>query len=585
VLPPDIECEDRPQGELFGQNTVVFRTKEHDYVFPLSMKDRERIDRFTNLVMDGLRGKMDTSRFRRLLTGQMTLTADDIDHLAVIYGKIKQLDDEKRDGIWAHYIKNAFAPVYVGRFDFVVGNPPWIRWGYLAEEYRGLTLNLWKSYGLFSLRGHETRLGAGEKDFSMLFTYACADRYLNDGGTLGFVITLEVFKSKGAGEGFRRFRIGEEGAELKLTGMEDMVQLQPFAGAANKTSIFTMKKGKPTGYPLPVVEWRRKPGVGKIPPDWPLEKVLEQTERVKMQAIPVDPDRPVSSWQTARSGGLALSEKLKGTNFYTARLGARVEPYGVFWLNVREVRPDGKLVVENQYDRGKRKIQKVSNAIEPDLVFPAVSGGDIVRFGIKTPFYLLISQDPQKREPYREEWMLEHAPLTYAYLKQFEKVLLTRGSNIVRQFAERTEFYAMFGIGDYTFSRYRVVWKRMASRMAAVVLGNYKTDFGSKPIVATDTTSLMTAKSADEAHYLCAILNSRIIDEFIKSFSSGGRGFGAPSVVKNIAIPRYDEGRKTHRRLAELSRLAHGEVEHGRDISGVEEKINATVEELWNLKH
>jgi hypothetical protein len=211
-------------------------------------------------------------------------------------------------------------------------------------------------------------------------------------------------------------------------------------------------------------------------------------------------------------------------------------------------------------------------------------GGDVVRFGIKPPFYVLVSQDPAKRAPYSEDWMLERVPLTYAYLKQFEKILRSRGSNVVRQFAERTEFYAMYGIGDYTFARYRVVWKRMAARMAATVLTTWKTPFGSKTVVATDTTSLITAKSAEEAHYLCAILNSRPVDAFIRSFSSGGRGFGAPSVVKNLAIPRFDERQKSHRRLAELSRRAHAAVDRGHGIADIDEELNAAAEELWNSR-
>jgi hypothetical protein len=585
VLPPDREPEDDEcQPEMFGADTVVFRTHEHDYVFPLSMKNKERIDQFTGLVMIGLRGKMDSAQFQRLLAGKMPLPGNDAERLVAIYAKIKQLDDEKRDGIWAHYIKNAFAPVYVGQFDFVVGNPPWIRWGYLAADYRRLTLKLWHSYGLFSLKGHETRLGAGEKDFSMLFTYACADRYLKDGGVLGFVITQEVFKSKGAGEGFRRFRLGEKGPDLKVLTMEDMVHLQPFPGAANKTATFTLKKGAATRYPVDVVEWRRKPGIGRIQPEWPMEDVLAKTTRAKLQAIPVDPKRAVSSWQTAKCADLELSARLKGKNPYAARLGARVEPYGVFWLNLKEVRPDGLLVIENQHDRGKRRVEKTSCAIEPDLVFPAVSGGEITRFGITQPFYVLVSQDPARRAPYPEDWMLEHTPLTFGYLKQFEKVLRSRGSNIVRQFAEKTEFYAMFGIGSYTFARHRVAWKRMASRMAAVVLDGWKTPFGRKTLIATDTTSLFTAKTADEADYLCAILNSKTVDDFIRSFSSGGRGFGAPSVVKDLAIPRYDEGKRLHGRLARLSREAHAAVERNREIVDIEAQIDAAVEELWNMK-
>src|SRR3989344_2278882 len=125
------------------------------------------------------------------------------------YQEILDLEKQNKNGIWARFLKNAFAPMVADKFDYVIGNPPWIRWGYLSEEYRQATLPLWKNYGLFSLKGHAARLGGGEKDFSMLFTYAASDYYLNIEGKLGFLITQEVFKSKGEGEGFRRFQLGE----------------------------------------------------------------------------------------------------------------------------------------------------------------------------------------------------------------------------------------------------------------------------------------------------------------------------------------------------------------------------------------
>jgi SAM-dependent methyltransferase len=582
VLPP--EPEHGSETPLFKPDTVVFATHEGNYVFPTSMKQKRHIDTFTAEVMISLRNKSAPDAFRDSLARKLGLNKKEAEHVKEAYRKIKQLDDEGRDGIWAHYIKNAFAPAYMGEFDFVVGNPPWIRWGYLSDEYRKRTLPLWHKYGLFSLKGHQTRLGAGEKDFSMLFTYACADRYLKKGGTLGFVITQEVFKSKGAGEGFRRLQLGEDGEHLCVTHMEDMVHLKPFH-AANKTAIFTMKKGRKTRYPVSVTEWTRKRGIGRIPPDWPLEQVRKATTRKRLKAIPVDEDSPVSSWQTATAAMLKASKRLKGANPYKAHLGARAEPYGVFWLRFKELRPDGLIVVENQHDRGKRKIPHVENAIEPDLVYAAVSGGDIQRFGIKNSFPVLISQDPAKRIPYSEDWMTEHAPHTLAYLNQFRDILLSRGSNIVRELAERTEFYAMYGIGEYTVARYRVAWKRMASRMSAVVLSTVETPFGRKKVISTDTTSFFVAKTQAEAHYLCAIMNSELVNEHIGSFSSAGRGFGAPSVMKGLAIPEYDRYNELHKRLSLLSKKAHQRVVGDEDVDDIEADINKAVPRLWNIKN
>lgn len=593
VVPPERRVE--RQSSIFDEDAVVFRAGEHDYLFPLSIQRKEHIDRFCSLVIDSLRSKSGLQSFGRKLSKAMSLPQEDVARLAEVYGYIKRLDDENRDGIWAHYIKNAFAPVYVGKFDYVVGNPPWIRWGFLSEEYRSRTLKFWHDYGLFSLKGHETRLGAGEKDFSMLFTYACADRYLNDGGTLAFVITGEVFKSKGAGEGFRRFQIGDKGAELKVMWMEDMIDLQPFQ-ASNKTTIFALKRGRATKYPVPVTEWTRKSGVGRIAPESHLERVLESTNRRTLQAIPIDSSKRVSSWQTASIAEHKNLEPLNGANPYAALLGARVEPYGIFWLNLIERRPDGMLVVENQHDRGKKEIKRVHAAMEADLIYPAVAGGNLTPYGISSFFYVIVAQDPNTRRGYDEEWMSSNLPLTYGYLMQFKKELTQRaayqkyfhrevkkGGQVVERIATGP-FYSMYNISDQTFKPYRVAWKRMAQRMEAAVIGKVATPFGRKEVVSTDTTSFMVAASGDEAHYLCAILNSDLVNKFIGSFSAGGRGFGAPSVMQNLRVPKFDKSNGIHNELADLSREAHGRVEHNKLIDDLDAKVNSAVRALWNIR-
>ncbi|GFP24637.1 hypothetical protein HKBW3S25_00075 [Candidatus Hakubella thermalkaliphila] len=428
------------------------------------------------------------------------------------YTEILELEKEGKNGIWARFLKNAFAPMTAGKFDFVVGNPPWIRWGYLSQEYRKATLPLWQNYGLFSLKGHAARLGGGEKDFSMLFTYAACDYYVREGSKLGFLITQEVFKSKGAGEGFRRFRLGETGKPLKVLKAHDLVTVQPFEGAANKTAAIILKKAKETVYPVPYTVWQRRKGIGKVPTDATLEEALPLLQKKKLLAQPIG--TPTGSWQTISEGEKRLAT-IEGENAYQARRGASTEPYGVFWLEIRQVLSNGNLIVRNLVERGKRNIQEVEEAIESDLVFPAVSGADIERWGATPKIYVLMTQDPQKSEPYPEYQVKSEWPRTYGYLTRFKDVLLSRGSKTVRQFAERTTFYAMFGIGPYTVARYKVVWKRMANDLVAAVISQYKTPFGYKTVIPTDTTSLFATVIG-----ATAFLRKRAQIPFLPSFSS-----------------------------------------------------------------
>jgi hypothetical protein len=498
------------------------------------------------------------------------------------YRQVLALEKEKKNGIWARFLKNAFAPMVADKFDYVVGNPPWIRWGYLAQAYREATLPLWTGYGLFSLKGAATRLGGGEKDFSMLFAYAAIDFYVAPKGKLAFLITQEVFKSKGAGEGFRRFRLGD-GAPFRITKAHDLVAVHPFEGAANKTALIVARKGEATRYPVPYTVWTRKKGVGRIPTDASLTEAKPLLERKRLLAQPMG--KPTGSWQTLSRTQKNLAA-IQGENAYQARLGARVEPYGVFCVEVKEVITREHAIVRNLVETGKRSIEPVEELVETELLFPALRGSDVERWQCKPAIHVLVAQEPEKSRPYPRDTMMERWPRTYGYLTRFKDILLSRGSKTVRQFAERTEFYAMFGIGPYTVARYKVVWKRMASDLVAAVASQTKTPYGFKTIIPTDTTSLIATEDEAEAHYLCAILNSTPVRQFIKTYSSAGRGFGAPSVMEHVGISRFDTHNKLHRALAELSQALHDAKQKDElmKIDPLEQRVDHAVMRLFGIR-
>ncbi|MGC8957639.1 MAG: Eco57I restriction-modification methylase domain-containing protein [Candidatus Kapaibacteriota bacterium] len=497
------------------------------------------------------------------------------------YKQILELEKQNKNGIWARFLKNAFAPMFAGKFDFVVGNPPWIRWGYLSKEYREATLNLWKEYGLFSLKGYAARLGGGEKDFSMLFTYASADYYLKVGGKLGFLITQEVFKSKGAGEGFRRFQLGD-GKYLKVLKAHDLVSIQPFEGAANKTAAIILKKGEKTEYPLPYFVWTKKKGVGKIATDKLLDEVLPLLRKKKYNAQPIG--NLTGSWQTFSIGQEDLSG-IEGRNYYRAKQGADPQPYGVFLLRVKSKLSDGSLLIENLPQSGKFRVAVVEERIEPDLIYPALRGSDIEKWKASPEIFILMAQDPQKREPYPESQMKNNWPKTFSYLIKFIDVLLARSSKSIRDLMNRTAFYAMFGIGPYTTSPYKVVWKFMSNDIVAAVISQHKTELGYKTVIPIKTVAMFSVNFESEAHYLCAIINSKPVRDFIKSFSSAGRGFGTPSVMEHIGIPKFDPQNPLHQKLSEISKKCHQLKAEGKDeeIEKLEKENDRLVAQLFGI--
>jgi hypothetical protein len=97
----------------------------------------------------------------------------------------------------------------------------------------------------------------------------------------------------------------------------------------------------------------------------------------------------------------------------------------------------------------------------------------------------------------------------------------------------------------------------MNSDLPAAVATQIKTPIGYKPVISTDTAALIATDNETEAHYICALLNSKFVRAFIKTYSTAGRGAAAPSVMKNVGIPKFDPKNKTHAALAALSQRLH----------------------------
>jgi len=454
------------------------------------------------------------------------------------------------------------------RFDVVVGNPPWIAWDNLPADYREATKPLWEHYGLFSLSGNEARHGGGKKDLSMLMLYAVADRYLKSGGRLGFVITQTIFQTKGAGDGFRRFRLGSQGEWLKAQRVDDLAALRPFDDAANWTSTVVIEKGRPTQYPVPYFKWRAV-------------KESDQPEKIVLTpffARPIYAARPQSPWFLLPQGSSVKMEDLIGPSDYRAHLGANTGgANGVYWLELLD-RADGGVRVRNIPQKGKTDLDVVEAIVEPDLLYPLLRWRDIARYAARPNLYLLLAQDCATRTGIDEALMREKYPRTLKYLRHFEQCLTGRAA--YRRYQKGRPFYSMYNVGPYTTAPIKVVWRRMDRRMnAAVVTPVDDPLLGLRPVIPQETCVLVACQSLAEAHYLCATLNSSLVNYLVQAHSvRGGKGFGTPNMLEYLNLRRFDPLNAVHKELANCSEAAHREVS-----PDIENRIDHLVAELYGF--
>ena len=509
----------------------------------------------------------------------LTITATDA-HID-LYEELVKLDKANKNGIWARIIKNNFAPLFVGRVDYVAGNPPWVNWENLPAEYRQATAPFWLKYNLFRHTGYKAKLGGAKDDISILMTYSAHDCYLKDGGSLGFVITQTVFKTKGGGDGFRSFEYGEGKTRRFFSHMSvhDLSDIQPFEGATNRTATFVVHKTL-TGfeYPVPYVLWK-KTSLGDISQDDSLEHVMTATSRTILAAQPIDPKDRRSPWLTAPAGSIAAIEKVAGKSYYSAHAGCCTWLNGVYWLQLIK-KQGASLLVENLNNIGKIKVEHVKAAIEPELVYPLLRGRDVSRWHAEPSAYIIMANRTDKLAAITESEMKRNHPRTYDYLKIFEKQLRSR-SGYRQYFNPSDPFYSIYNVGPYTMSTWKVMWPEVGNTVRAGVCGPCRID-SEKPAIPDHTIIAVSCTTRDEAHYVCALLNS-------SPAQCAASGYivlhPSPHIMEHIGIPKFVAKSDVHRRLAELSEACHATVGKDKDtqLGALEAKIDRCAAKVWEI--
>ena len=145
--------------------------------------------------------------------------------------------------------------------------------------------------------------------------------------------------------------------------------------------------------------------------------------------------------------------------------------------------------------------------LEDDFVYPMLKSSDIANGNLEPRRWMLVTQKNVKEDTSKIAGI---APKTWKYLISHAELLDKRGSSIYKKRAR----FAMFGIGDYSFSPWKVAISGFYKKLEFNTVGSYENN----PIVLDDTCYFLPFETEDEAADVCQLLNSSVAQEFFKSF-------------------------------------------------------------------
>lgn len=562
--------------------TYIIRTYVGEFQIPKSIVEKGLLGRLLETIDRYVRIRYRVDDFEQVVKGELKLDEVELQLTRNLYKTFLKLEEEGKNHVWASIIKNAFAPLTIisshGKFDYVVGNPPWINWESLPKEYRDASKPLWLSYNLIP-KGRGRGLGKVNKDIAMLFVASSVSRYLAEKGVLGFLVPFTTFKTQ-AGKGFRSFLTNR----CKVFKIHDLVELTPFEGAINRTSMLHLSKGK-TEFPIECETWTRtKP----IDFEASLEEVEKVTATYDMVMEPIGGvNKTDSSWILLRRGASEAVYNVVGTSTYEAHVGVYAALNGVYWVDVLSKHPNG-ILIRNLPEMGRKKIEQIDTVVEPELVYPMLRGRDVKRWSTKPSTYIVVPHNPQNGQPLSMTKMKTKHPGTFSFLQSFEQQLKARA--IQRLWGKGKPFYSMYDIGSYSFAPYKLVWKEIAGKIAgkgmfsAAVCGTEPDELlGTKRVIPDHKLMFVPFENESEAHYVAAVLNSSPARLVVAGYTI--ETAISTHVVKNVKVPNYKPNNPVHKQLSQLSKEAHRLVTEGKveQLRKVEEEIDTQVAKLYGL--
>jgi hypothetical protein len=465
---------------------------------------------------------------------------------------------------WDPYDQNASAPFFDAEwmfgvtegFDVVIGNPPYVRIQTLNDTAPDLVRYL---------KDHYAAARKGNYDLYVVFVEAGL-KLLSEGGELAYILPHKFFNAQ-YGQPLRQLL--SDGRHLRhVVHFGDQ---QIFPGATNYVCLLFLSKAG-----VDQCRWVRVDNL----PEW------LATLRAPEASLPASRLTP-SEWSFAVGKAADLFEKLQGMPVKLRQVANRMFQ-GV-------ITSADTVFLFKEYTGLQNKVASVSSTesgktvnIESAVLKRVVRSGHIGRYRAEVTAVLLFPYEVKNNEArlFTPAEMQRDFPLAWAYLREHKRLLENR---------ERGSFKD----GQwYRFGRSQNLgmWEQPKLLVPYMIteLGAYPDEMQHLYFVNVTTGGygITTLNKRVSLRYLCALLNSRLLDFFLKRVSTnfhGGYFAANKQFIEQLPIRQIDFGdageQAEHDSLVALVEriLAAKRADPAADTSAWEREIDERVYRLYGL--
>lgn len=513
---------------------------------------------------------------RKKLKGH-SLNKQIIESFYKVYTGLKNVKEKGRDSIWKFIVQNLYKPYFLaGKFDYVIGNPPWFTYSSVKnEEYQELLNTVADIYDVKP----KSIKNFPNLEIAAIFLSYCNSYFLKDNGSLAFVLPRSFFSAdhhdntrSGKAKGFQ------------ISSIWDLNDVKPLFRVPSCV-LFTNNNIKQKSFPPKGVVG--KSFIGTLP----IQNCNYQTSIGSLTET-------IDTWYLRKQGkSSAFSSKKskvqsKSNPYKTLfKRGAEITPRSFYFIDVNQDIPtdwkDRTISIKSS-EHSKREAKKpwnivdLSGKVESKFIFRTALSKSILPFALINPDLIVLPVEiiidnglkiikVLSVDELRENSYL-NASKWFQLAENFWNINKT-DRNKDTSSIQYLDFHNKLSSQNLN-SEYLVIYNSSAKDANATIIKRSEIDL--EFFVDTKAYVFFTS-DVKAAFYLTAILNSSIPNELMKDFQSKGL-FGARDVHKKILdvyYPRFDVNNETHIKLSVLSEQAHNKAKKYLEVNPPQRELSA----------
>ena len=470
--------------------------------------------------------------------------------------RLVELEARGWNGIWARILSNFLTTACLGKFNVIVGNPPWIDWKNLPQGYRERIKGMCIERGLFSGAG---RTGGINLNICALIAHVSMNNWLDSNGRLAFLMPREL-ASQASYEGWRQL-----GGRWKFIQFDDWSGAgYPFEPVREDFMTFIIGRKGPTARSVPVYAYFMRHGTKAASANWKsLDEANSELNCCSRRASQIIPG---STSFTIAHNQNELDEfaLVAGECAYIGREGVQFYPQELQLFRYAGEAPPAETayLINVQTRKSQHRVPEQRSMLETKYLYPLVTAPTIGPFQHNYDG-LLVAFPYEKEMPKRPippSTLRKESPFLLSYYSKHRGIIegLSKFNTKIRG-PNPGAFYGLARAGPYRFANVYVAFRK-DTQWCSTVVSNQTVPWGGEKRFVFQSHAVSVCErreggfvSIAEAHYICAIFNAPIVGRFIRA-TSDKRSF---KVRPPIFVPLYDEDDNRHVRLARLSKRGH----------------------------